>query len=167
VGEQRVLGLLEPRVALETLIRDAGGDPEEAAIETMRRFVAARLTRLELPGCPVSDSFMPALAAGHAGEVHTEPAPKAEKAVVPPKDGKRAGSREAETATGDRAGDKGGAMSSGEGGSNDVAASQVSAETPPPPEVPQSNPGFHFLALGLVALLAAGFVVLRRRRAFG
>jgi LPXTG-motif cell wall-anchored protein len=151
---------MEPVIDLLTAIRSGDSD-----LRRVRR--GARLLAFFVITTLGVAVFMPALAAGHAGEVHTEPAPKAEKAAVPPKDGKRAGSREAETATGDRAGDKRGAMPSGEGGSNDGAASQVSAETPPPPEVPQSNPGFHFLALGLVALLAAGFVVLRRRRAFG
>jgi subtilisin family serine protease len=34
--------------AIEGLVRSSGGDPEAAAIEVMRRFVSARLTRLEL-----------------------------------------------------------------------------------------------------------------------
>ena len=34
--------------SIEALVRGAGGDPDDAEIEPMRRFVAARLTRLEL-----------------------------------------------------------------------------------------------------------------------
>ena len=100
----------------------------------------------------------PSQAAGHAGEVHSEPAPAAEKPVRP---GAAVGT-----------GSNGGGKSPSESGSGpaggDRAAVVVEEETttsaPPTPEVPESNPTVHFLILGALALLGGGAILLLRRR---
>lgn len=88
---------------------------------------------------------------GHAGEIHTEPAPPAQS-TSPKGTASEAGSKEA------RAGD---ASSSSVG----VAGSGGESNPVPPPVRPDTDPTLHFIALGLLLVAGAGFLVIRRRRA--
>lgn len=103
--------------------------------------------------------LLPALAHGHAGEVHTdEPAP-----AVAKRDGDRGGGKPKV----DRREVEAIAVPDGKDGSEQVSVTQTASEAPPVPEVPESNPAVHFLILGIVAILGAGLILLRRRRALG
>jgi LPXTG-motif cell wall-anchored protein len=100
----------------------------------------------------------PPQAAGHAGEVHSEPAPAVEKPVVPG----------AAVGTGSNGGGESRSASTANPAGGDRAAVAVEDETttsaPPAPEVPESNPTVHFLILGALALLGGGAILLLRRR---
>lgn len=104
--------------------------------------------------------LIPAAASGHAGEVHTDdPAPSAGASVAPERAGKDDSDRKG--ASGTRAG-------ANREPSEDTGASATGSKAPPPPQVPESNPTVHFVALGAIAILGAGLLLLRRRRnAFG
>ena len=101
----------------------------------------------------------PAGASGHGGEVHSEePAP----AVVKPDRG--------DGAAGGTAGRKakGPTLESSAGKeSRQEVVTRTSSDERPAPEVPESNPTLHFLILGVIAILGAGFILLRRRNALG
>ena len=87
-------------------------------------------------------------AQGHAGEVHTEPAPQAQSTApesANPMPEKKEGRPEE-------------ASSVGDGGSEGAPTS------PPPPVEPDTDPTLHFIALGLILVLGAGFLLVRRRR---
>ena len=87
-------------------------------------------------------------AQGHAGEVHTEPAPQAQSTApegAPPMPRSKDGRPEE-------------ASSVGAGGSEGGSTS------PPPPVEPDTDPTLHFIVLGLILVLGAGFLLVRRRR---
>lgn len=101
----------------------------------------------------------PAGASGHGGEVHSEePAP----AVVKPEGGDGAAGAPARPKA------KGPTLESSAGKDpRQEVVMRTSSDEPPAPEVPESNPTLHFLILGVIAILGAGFILLRRRNALG
>ena len=125
-----------------------------ATVAGLRRplAVAAALLSLAL--------MIPAAASGHAGEVHTdEPATSTGSPATPDRTGKAESGRKGAP---DNRGEADGEFQ------DETAASVNASETPPPPEVPESNPTLHFLALGAIAIVGAGLLIVRRRRnAFG
>ena len=104
--------------------------------------------------------LIPAGASSHVGEAHTDdPATATGATVTPERSGEDDSDRKGASAT--RTGTGGGSFE-GSG------ASATGSEAPPPPQVPESNPTFHFMALGAIAILGVGLLILRRRRnAFG
>ena len=93
-------------------------------------------------------------ALGHAGEVHTEPAPTTQPAT-PESGGAR--SSTSGKAAGPRAAED-------EADSSAPAQAEEGTSAPSPPVEPDTDPTFHFVALGALLLVGAGFLLVRRRR---
>ena len=95
-------------------------------------------------------------ARGHAGEVHTEPAPTTKPAT-------------SERSGGPAPGVSGKAAGPGaETGKADASTSAKVGEgtsVPSPPVEPDTDPTLHFVALGALLFVGAGFLLVRRRRA--
>lgn len=95
-------------------------------------------------------SVAPQSAAGHAGEVHTEPAPAVEPGTSGPKPEARgqAGSQRDQTTNDQR----------------EAKGSQEAEGRTAGPVEPETDPTLHFVALGALLLGGGGFLLFRRRR---
>lgn len=113
-----------------------------------RRFAAGALA---LAAIWLGAAVVPQGAAGHAGEVHTEPAPAVEPGASTPKP---AGRDKAEGA----GGPVGGVVRREEGSSREAQGRG------PAPVEPETDPTLHFVALGALLLGGGGFLLFRRRR---
>ena len=90
---------------------------------------------------------------GHAGEIHSEPAPAVPSASPDPKP-ERGGAGATDRTEPD----------SGPAQSAEVTDQAGAEDSPPPPAEPETDPALHFLALGALLVGGGGFLLLRRRR---